>query len=136
MDTNERGHIRVDYGAETSREGVFAAGDALTGAGSVISAIASGREAAMAVDRFLGGDGVIDEPLAPVEPLVRWIGREEDFASRRRSISSCNEAEDRWHDFREVLRTLDEDTAVEEARRCLQCDLRLKITPVKFWGEY
>jgi NADPH-dependent glutamate synthase beta subunit-like oxidoreductase len=136
LDTNERGHVRADYGAETSREGVFAAGDALTGAGSVVAAIASGREGAIAVDRFLGGEGEIDESLAPVEPTGAWMGREEGFPFRRRAMSPCAGAEDRLHDFREVLQTVDEETAVQESGRCLQCDLRLRITPVKFWGEY
>jgi len=31
---------------------------------------------------------------------------------------------------------MDEETADCESKRCLQCDLRLKITPVKFWGNY
>jgi len=31
---------------------------------------------------------------------------------------------------------LNEADAVNEAKRCLKCNLRLKITPPKFWGEY
>jgi formate dehydrogenase (NADP+) beta subunit len=137
LDTNERGHIHVeDYGSGTSREGIFAAGDAMTGAGSVIRAIVSGREGAVAVDRFLGGMGEIDESLAPVEPPGAWMGRDEDFPHRRRSMTPCTEMKERLTGFQTVVKTIDEQAAVEEAGRCLQCDLRLKITPVKFWGEY
>jgi hypothetical protein len=35
-----------------------------------------------------------------------------------------------------VVRDMDEKEAENEAGRCLQCDSRLKITPVKFWGNY
>ena len=90
----------------------------------------------MAVDRFLGGMGEIDESLAPVEAPGAWMGREEDFPRRHRTMTPCAEKESRLLSFQRVLGTLDEQAAVEESRRCLQCDLRLKITPVKFWGEY
>jgi hypothetical protein len=31
---------------------------------------------------------------------------------------------------------MDEIMADQESKRCLQCDLRLKMTKVKFWGDY
>ena len=49
---DERGNLSVnDY--MTSEEGVFAAGDALVGASLVVRAIDAGREAAVAIDRWL-----------------------------------------------------------------------------------
>lgn len=105
---------------QTSREGVFAAGDAVSGKGSLIEAIASGRGAAIAVDTFLEGSGVIDEKLAPeVEPCAS-LGPGEGFAS----MSRCS------------IRDFDETFATGESMRCLQCDLRLKIATVKVWGNY
>jgi NADPH-dependent glutamate synthase beta subunit-like oxidoreductase len=41
-----------------SREKIFVCGDCLSGAGSVVEAIASGREAAISVDRFLHEEGL------------------------------------------------------------------------------
>jgi hypothetical protein len=38
--------------------------------------------------------------------------------------------------FCRIVHDLDEKAAVAESHRCLQCDLRLKMTPVKFWGDY
>jgi hypothetical protein len=35
-----------------------------------------------------------------------------------------------------VVSDMDEETADYESKRCLQCDLRLKIKLVKFWGNY
>jgi formate dehydrogenase (NADP+) beta subunit len=108
------------YSLQTSREGVFAAGDAVSGKGSLIDAIASGRAAAMAVDGFLGGGGIIDETLAPVMASDANMGSEEGFAS----LCRCNTHE------------MEEAAAVEESWRCLQCDLRLKIRTVKIWSNY
>ncbi len=60
LDTATNHLIELDaYTFNTSREGVFAAGDAVTGTASVIKAIASGRQGAIALDRFLDGNGDI-----------------------------------------------------------------------------
>jgi NADPH-dependent glutamate synthase beta subunit-like oxidoreductase len=120
----------------TSREGIFAAGDAVIRTASVIKAIAAGRKGAIAVDEYLGGSGMIDEELAPVEEPKAWLGREENFANQHRCEMSCIPVEQRLNSFSEIVHSLDEEAALEESQRCLQCDLRLKIKPVKFWGDY
>ena len=113
--------IEVDSNSfQTSREGVFAAGDAINGKGSLIDAIASGRKAAMVIDGFLGGSGIIEEKLAPMDDPSAEIGCGEDFASMNR----CG-----VHD-------MDEASAAGESLRCLRCDLRLKIATVKIWSNY
>jgi len=133
----ERGLIEVDpYSFETSEEGVFAVGDVVTGTGSVIEAIASGRKGAIAVDRYLGGTGDIDERLVPLEEPESWLGPCEGFAFQNRGREHTLNPVERVKNFHGIVRTLDEDDAVAESSRCLKCDLRLKITPVKFWGEY
>lgn len=137
LDTDERGYLDIDpYTFDTSVEGVFAAGDAVTGQGSVVEAIASGKKGAIAVDKYLDGRGKIEETLAPSEETASWLGPGEGFAALPRNREVCIAAEDRLKSFREITRGLGEGDAKEEAKRCLQCDLRLKITPVKFWGEY
>ncbi|MBQ9949436.1 MAG: NADPH-dependent glutamate synthase [Clostridia bacterium] len=53
LDTNSRGGIIVEEGTgKTSREGVYAGGDAVTGAATVISAMGAGKAAAKAIDKF------------------------------------------------------------------------------------
>jgi NADPH-dependent glutamate synthase beta subunit-like oxidoreductase len=137
IDTDACCRIEVDpYTFETSSEGVFAAGDAVNGAGSVIAAIASGRSGAAVVDRYLGGSGQIDEQLMPREDLEPWLGPEESFAAQSRTKECCIGAGDRISSFCEIVQAFDEAAAVAESGRCLQCDLRFKITPVKFWGDY
>jgi len=49
-----RGNIQVDDDCATSRPGVFAAGDAMSGASLVVRAMAHARRAAEAVNRYLG----------------------------------------------------------------------------------
>ncbi len=53
LDVNERGNIMVDDRGETSRRGVFAAGDIVTGAATVISAMGAGKKAAEAICEFM-----------------------------------------------------------------------------------
>ena len=53
LEVNRRGGIIVDEKALTSRPGVFAGGDAVTGTATVISAMGAGKLAAKAIDEYL-----------------------------------------------------------------------------------
>ena len=53
LETNRRGCITADEAGQTTREGVFAGGDAVTGAATVILAMGAGRKAAKAIDAYL-----------------------------------------------------------------------------------
>ena len=53
LETNRRGCIVADDMGVTSREGVFAGGDAVTGAATVILAMGAGRKAAKAIDEYI-----------------------------------------------------------------------------------
>ena len=53
LEVNSRGGIIVNEDGLTSREGVYAGGDAVTGAATVISAMGAGKTAAKAIDAFL-----------------------------------------------------------------------------------
>lgn len=53
LETNKRGGIVTDDFGVTSKEGVFAGGDAVTGAATVILAMGAGRKAAKAIDQYL-----------------------------------------------------------------------------------
>jgi formate dehydrogenase beta subunit len=137
LDKTERNFIELDlYTFETSREGVFAAGDAVTGTSSVIEAIASGRKASVVIDRFLGGEGRIDEEFVPVSEPQRFFGPAEGFAAMTRKDETCLPPEKRLLSFCKVVNDMDGETAEYESKRCLQCDTRLNIAPVKFWSNY
>ena len=53
LETNRKGCIVADEDGRTSREGVFAGGDTVTGAATVILAMGAGRKAAKAIDEYL-----------------------------------------------------------------------------------
>jgi NADPH-dependent glutamate synthase beta subunit-like oxidoreductase len=56
IETTEQGTLAADaYTLSTGREGVFAGGDAVTGPGIAIEAIAAGRRAALSIDKYLKG---------------------------------------------------------------------------------
>ena len=55
LETNRRGCIVADADGATSRPGIFAGGDAVTGAATVILAMGAGRKAAAAIDSYIKG---------------------------------------------------------------------------------
>ncbi len=125
-------------GADTSTnvEGVFAAGDVVTGTKSVIEAITGGRRSAMAIDAYLGGDGDITENLLDVDQPNPFIGRVENFTKQPRVKIQLEDPGHRVKGFDMVEKVLTEEAASCEAGRCLQCDLRLKLNRPKVWNEF
>lgn len=63
VETNERGYFIADEDGRCTKPGVFAGGDIVTGAATVILAIGAGKKAARAIDQYLN-DGVWPE-IAP-----------------------------------------------------------------------
>lgn len=53
LDTNRKGCLIVDENEMTTRDGVFAGGDAVTGAATVILAMGAGKKGAAAIHKFL-----------------------------------------------------------------------------------
>ena len=113
----------------TSVEGIFAAGDAVTGMAFVVDAIAAGHRAAKAMNTFVMGLQMPGpEPELPVAQVT-----DEEIATRKASgeivemIRACTLDEvdvgERIHSMCEVTGPVDEEEAVEEAMRCLQCGI-------------
>ena len=118
------GRIEVDADTmATTREGVFAGGDVVSGPASVIEAIADGRRAAITMDKYLGGDGDIDEALAPSEEEIAPFSIEEIEGEKYRPSMKMLPADRRITCYDQVAQGYDEQQAVEETQRCLRCDL-------------
>ena len=118
----QKGTIAADEGNfATTLPGVFACGDAVNkGAGIAIGAIAQANEAALAVDAYLRGS-----EYRPVQPIVseREL-TEKDFADRERiarAVMPQRSPDERRRDFKEVNLGLSPETAMAEAKRCLEC---------------
>jgi len=110
----------------TGVAGLFACGDAVCGTSTVIEAIRSGREAALAVDRQLGGIGAEAPPIriGRGEPQ---LGQIESFAARERVLTPRGAHDSRRQNWEEVTGGLTRSAAMTEAMRCLQCDLRFDL---------
>jgi NADPH-dependent glutamate synthase beta subunit-like oxidoreductase len=106
----------------TSREGVYAGGDVVSGPASVIEAIADGRKAAVAIDKYLGGDGEIGEILAPVEALPKYTPPEVEGEQKRLPLKMVPVRE-RLNNFRLAELGWDDKQAGYDCSRCLRCDL-------------
>jgi len=121
------GSLAVDENTlSTNIKGVFAGGDFTTGPTFVIRAIASGRRAAIAIDRYLeGAEGpvqILDEKTALEEDAPLAL-EEETTEEKPRIRVELEEPEERVKDFREIEMGLTEEQAILESTRCLRCDL-------------
>ncbi len=115
-----RGNVlKVNEDLSTSREGVFAGGDCVSGPALVINAIAAGRQAAQSIDRYLGGRGDITEHLVPAEEAMNWL--EDVTMGERLAKLSHLPPETRVKGLAEVEHAITWETAIAEAQRCLQC---------------
>ena len=112
---------------ETGAKGVYAGGDITRASGTIIDAIADGRQAAASIDKALGGTGDIDEVLFARTDPDPFLGRDEGFATWTRENMPELDPAIRIQGFEEIARSYDKWQATREARRCLQCDLRLHL---------
>lgn len=108
---------------QTSAEWIFAGGDCTTGPQNVISAIAGGKRAAVAIDTFLAGDKaflVADPHNIETDKdsvLIRYGSQPRAW----RPETEAPPADDRVRDFNEYAPVLTTEQAVREASRCMAC---------------
>ncbi len=124
LDTERGNIVKVAADMQTSRKGVFAAGDCVTGPASVIGAIGGARKAASAIDRFLGGDGDISETLTSPDEATTWLA--ESLPPESYAPTAMLPPEVTRTGFDEVEQGWRRETAMAEAQRCLRCYV---ITP-------
>ena len=105
----------------TSLPNVFAGGDAVRGASTLINAVADGRRAA---------ESILDHLGLPARTLLPADDRRPDLdglrlrqAFRVMGPVLPEREPDARLDFDPAVRTLTEEEAMDESRRCLQCDL-------------
>ena len=120
------GTIEVDSSnLATGRTGVFAGGDAVTGPGTVVEAMAAGKLAAQTIEKYLEGQSLdreytLTRPSIYIEPVELT---EEELARTKRPKMPRLTRSARKKNFKEVELGLSETAAVAEARRCLRCEL-------------
>ncbi|MCK4485627.1 MAG: FAD-dependent oxidoreductase [Desulfobacterales bacterium] len=108
---------------QTTKKGVFAGGDVVTGPKTVIEAIAQGKKAAASISAYLQGKEIPSfseqDPGRDLEKDYRPIDTEEPKIPRAK-IPTLDVAE-RRESFKECNLSLDEEAAKREAARCLDC---------------
>jgi formate dehydrogenase beta subunit len=112
----------------TGKRGVFAAGDAVTGTASVVEAIAAGRRSAISIDKYLGGDGNIEEVSEVSKETSTWLGFEESILDKKRNPMPLLGKEKRLASFSEVELGFTKGMAIQEACRCLRCDQQVLVS--------
>jgi glutamate synthase (NADPH/NADH) small chain len=71
LEVDGRGAVAADAGWATNVDGVFVCGDQTRGQSLIVWAIAEGRSAAAAVDRWLMGDTSLPSPIVPGQLALR-----------------------------------------------------------------
>ena len=130
VDLDEEGYIKTVPGtSKTNIPGIFAGGDFTTGPTYVIRAIASGRRAALAIEKYLenetGRIRIVDEKTGMEEESGLAL-EEETTEEKPRIKIEIESPKERVKDFREVEKGFTEEQARQEAVRCLRCDLEEK----------
>ncbi|KUO66976.1 MAG: hydrogenase [Gracilibacter sp. BRH_c7a] len=123
---NKWGDIEINgKTSQTSELNIFAGGDCVTGPATVIQAVAAGRRAAEAMDSFLMKGYVKEQHIdyscsrGSMEDLPKW--EFEIIPKLERAKMPAISIEERKNNFKEVDLGYTEQTAREEARRCLKC---------------
>ncbi len=126
IEVTRAGVLRVDPETlATSRQGVFAGGDVVTGPNTVVDAIAAGKKAAVMIARYLRGEEMRQPAVARVPSVYvkPYVLSEEERSQIRRAQPPGLPMESRKRGFSEVELPLSAEDAVRETRRCLRCDL-------------
>lgn len=112
---------------QTSMQGVFAGGEIVSGPGAAIDAMASGNKAAIVIEKYLKG-----EDISNLTELIPDYDKDEivsiddlenidSYPLQGRKENTEISPEERKKDFREFVKGMDEETVLEEAKRCLNC---------------
>ena len=121
------GALKIDENTlATNIPGIFAGGDFTTGPTYAIRAIASGRRAAIAINKYLQGEKgriEITDEKTKMEVVSTFTQEEEGTEGKPRVSVKHERPEERIKDFREVEKGLSEEEARFESKRCLRCDL-------------
>ncbi len=112
-----------DITYETSRPGIFAAGDVHTGPWNAIQAVAGGMEAAISIHRYLNGMDLRKGREKGTVALARWREIPRDEEGQPQELLPTLPPEHRCKLFDEIALEYTSVQAFTEASRCLNCSV-------------
>jgi len=108
---------------QTSTGWIFAGGDSVTGATTIIESVGQGKRAAFYLDKFMQGEDLLQfsfgEKLEPVDK--KKLLSHKQIEPMKPIIDTFRKPEERIKDFRDVEKTYTEEEARMSASRCLDC---------------
>ncbi|MEA2068740.1 MAG: FAD-dependent oxidoreductase [Verrucomicrobiota bacterium] len=138
IEFNKTGLADVDAKTyQSTHPKVFFGGDAAFGPKNIITAVAHGHQAALSIDLFLSGKNLQERPDPSTNLLSQKMGIHEwSYASmvteEERHAVPHVDLDEAIHSHKiEVELGFDAKTALEEAQRCLNCDVETVFTTDK-----
>jgi Fe-S-cluster-containing hydrogenase component 2 len=104
---------------QTRIEWLFAGGDTVSGPKTVVEAIASGKEAAISIDRYIRGVDLREDRAKEMD-MVSDVYKAEYDPAKRAQMPRLKPGE-RVGNFNEIEQGLTEEMVIQEAKRCLSC---------------
>jgi NADPH-dependent glutamate synthase beta subunit-like oxidoreductase/ferredoxin len=124
LEYTEWGLIQTDKQShQTSIEGIFAGGDAVSGPATVVKAVGAGKKAAISIDRYIRGEPVSQEITSPGTITATIDTDKAQATEERRAAMPMLEAKGRATTFDEVELGFDAKIAATEANRCINCSI-------------
>jgi formate dehydrogenase major subunit len=123
IETQRLRTVKIGDAFETTCEGIFAAGDCVSGPATVVQAVAQGNQVAAAVDNWLVTGKLQRLAYHPKRHDVPALVNVEDYAEVHRAAPELLPTKSRRGAFLEVEVGFSAQAAQEEAKRCLRCDL-------------
>ena len=115
---------------QSSNEKIFFGGDAAWGPENIIWAAAHGHQAAISIDKFCKSSDLYERPEPTTTLISQKMGVHEwsynnDISQAKRFLVPHADQKNALKDLKmEVELGFDEITALEEAERCLNCDIQ------------
>ena len=122
-DVNIKGTVEINPNTlQSSNPKVFAGGDFITGPTTVVNSMSEGKKAARNINIFLIGDDNFSELYKDFD-FKGEIPLESEISPRIMEIEIP--VKERISNFKEVRKTLSKEQAINEAIRCIRCDLEI-----------
>ena len=133
LKTSKYGDIAVNQDSYHLEDNIFAAGDCVTGAATVVEGVAGGRKIALGIFELLSGEKQIQEKQINVS-RGHWSSLAKDsLVYLRDNVSNDPRVpldlitlDDRKNTFKEVSRTLPLEKMTSEGARCIECSCTAK----------